>query len=206
MRITASKLGRHQVSLADSHLLDHLGLARGSAGERRRRSASLLLEDLPELEGLVRGGGGEHLSVRAEAAVEDAGLVGGDLDVADQSWVAPDAERVVGEAAGADDLAVVRAPAQGGHLGAGVNAVDAGTGGGVPEVDVAIVGSAAGGEEVGLPWAPADGLDGSLVVGLGELGDGEGAGVPDGDEVVVAASSELGTISAPLEATDLGGV
>jgi hypothetical protein len=100
----------------------------------------------------------------------------------------------------------VRAPAQGGHLGAGVDAIDAGAGGGVPEVDVAIVGSAAGGEEVGLPWAPADGLDGSLVVGLGELGDGEGAGVPDGDEVVIAAGSELGTVGAPLEATDLGGM
>jgi hypothetical protein len=79
----ASSVDRYQVSLADRHLLDHLGLAGGSAGERRRRSASLLLEDLPELEGLVRGGGGEHLPVGAEAAVQDAGLVGGDLDVAD---------------------------------------------------------------------------------------------------------------------------
>ena len=138
--------------------------------------------------------------------MEDAGLVGGDLDVADQSWVAPDAEGVVWEAAGADDLAVVGAPAQGGDLGAGVDAVDASTGGGVPEVDVTVVGSAAGGEQVGLPWAPADGLDSSLVVGLGELGDREGAGVPDGDKVVVAASSELGTVGAPLEATYLGGV
>ncbi|KFX95175.1 hypothetical protein O988_05932, partial [Pseudogymnoascus sp. VKM F-3808] len=203
---TASKLGLSFVSLADSHLLDHLGLARGGAGESRRRGASLLLEDLPELEGLVRGGSGEHLSVRAEAAVENTGLVGWDLDVADESWVAPDAERVVGEATGADDLAVVRAPAKRGDLGAGVNAVDAGTGGGVPEVNVTVVGSAAGGEKVGLPWAPADGLDGSLVVGLGELGNREGASIPDRDEVVVAAGSELGTIGTPLETADLGGV
>lgn len=138
--------------------------------------------------------------------MENAGLVRWDFNVADQGWIAPDAKRVVWEAAGADDLAVVGAPAEGGDLGAGVNAVDASTGGGVPEVDVTVVGSATSGEQVGLPWAPADGLDGSLVVGLGELGDGERAGIPDGDEVVVSASSELGTIGAPLEATDLGGV
>ena len=68
---------------------------------------------------------GQHLSVGAEAAVEDPALVGGNLDVADESGVARDAERVVGETARADDLAVVGAPAEAGDLRAGVDAVDA---------------------------------------------------------------------------------
>ena len=82
------------------------------------------------------------------AAVEHTSLVSGDLNVANQSRIAPDAERVVGEATGADDLAVVVAPAQGRDLGAGVDAVDTSTGGGVPEVNVTIVRTTAGGEKV----------------------------------------------------------
>ena len=88
----------------------------------------------------------EHLPIGAEAAVQDPAFVGGDLDVADESRVAPDAERVVGEAARADNLAVVRAPAEAGDLAAGIDAVDASAGGGVPEVDVTVVRAAAGGE------------------------------------------------------------
>lgn len=39
----------------------------------------------------------KHLTVRAEAAVEDSALVGRDLNGSDESRVAPDAQRVVGE-------------------------------------------------------------------------------------------------------------
>lgn len=73
-------------------------------------------------------------------------------------------------------------------------------------MDVAVVAASSGGEEVVLPGAPGQGLDGGLVVGLLELGGVELAGVPDGDEVVVAAGGELSTVRAPLETADFRGV
>ena len=135
--------------------------------------------------------------------MENARLVGRNLHVLDTSGVAPDAEAVIGETTAADDLLVVGAPAEAGDLGVGSDVVDAGTCGGVPEVDLTIVGAAAGGEKVRLPWAPGESLDRSAVVSLGELGGVQSAGVPDVDHVVVAAGSELGTIGAPLETADL---
>ena len=71
--------------------------------------------------------------------MEDSGLVGWDLDIANQSRVAPNADGVVWESTGADNLAVMRAPSETGNLGASVDAVNTCTGGGVPEVDVTIV-------------------------------------------------------------------
>lgn len=71
--------------------------------------------------------------------MENTGLVGWDLNVANQCWVAPDADGVVWEATGADNLLVVRGPSEGGDLGTSVDAVGSGTGGGVPEVDVTVV-------------------------------------------------------------------
>ena len=53
-------------------------------------------------------------------------FVGRNLDVLDESWVAPDAQAVVGEAGGGDDLLVAGAPAERCHLAAGIDAVDAG--------------------------------------------------------------------------------
>lgn len=44
------------------------------------------------------------------------------------------------------------------------------------------------------------------MVSLGELGDSEGTGIPDGDKVVVASGSKLGTIRSPLEAANFRGV
>ena len=61
------------------------------------------------------------------------------LDVADQCWIAPDAERVVRKSTRADELAVMFAPLNARHLRAGVDAVRPGAGGGVPEVNVTIV-------------------------------------------------------------------
>jgi hypothetical protein len=113
--------------------------------------------------------------------------MGGDLDVLDERRVGPDGDGVVWEARGAGDLLVVGAPAQRGDLGASVDGVDTCTSGRVPEVDVAVVGATAGSEEVVLPRAPGEGLDGGVVVGLLELGSRERASVPNGDEVVVAA-------------------
>jgi len=85
--------------LSDSHLLGHGSLARSTRGANAGGGTSLLLEDLPELETLIGSSSSEHLTVRAEAAVEDSALVGRDLDSSDEGRVAPDAERVVGEAA-----------------------------------------------------------------------------------------------------------
>lgn len=149
---------RSRPPLPDRHLLDHVGLARGRSPANANGGTGLLLEDLPELQALIGSWQGgqlgnitlgetmikltcccQHLSVGAQAAVEDTALVGRDLDVADESGIAPDAERVVREATRADDLPVVGAPAEAGDLRTGVDAVDAGARGGVPEVDVTVV-------------------------------------------------------------------
>lgn len=126
--------------------------------------------------------------------MKDAALVSRNLNVTDQSRVAPDAERVVREATGADNLAVVGAPAERCHLRTSINAVDSSTRGRVPEMDVTIVGAATGGQQVHVPRAPGESLDGSLVVGLGKLGNGQRTGIPDRNQVVVAASSKLGAV------------
>lgn len=138
--------------------------------------------------------------------MENTGLVSWDLDVADQGRVAPDAEGVVGEAGRGDDLLVVRRPAERSDLGSGVDAVDTSTRGSVPEVDVTVVGSSSSSKEVGLPRAPGQRLDGSLVVGLAELRNSQGSRIPDANKVVVSTRRELGAVSAPLETADLGSV
>lgn len=99
---------------------------------------------------------------------------------------------------------MVGAPAKRSDLRTSVDAVDASTRGGVPEVNVTVVRAATSSEEVHVPRAPREGLDSSLVVGLGELRNRQRSGIPDGDEVVVAASSELSAIGAPLKSANLG--
>lgn len=126
------------LGLTDGHLLDHVGLS-GRARGAGCGGGWLLLKDLPELQALIGSSSGQHLSIWAETAVKNTGLVGGNLNVADKSWVAPDADGVVWETAGADNLAVVWAPSETGDLGTSVDAVDTGTSGGVPEVNVTIV-------------------------------------------------------------------
>jgi hypothetical protein len=209
LRVFPAPLRGHpqmSVDLADGHLLDDTGLHGSSAGGGDRWLAGLLLEDLPELERLVGGGGSEHLTIGAEAAVQDARLVGRNLHVLDARRVAPDAEAVVGEATAADNLLVVSTPAEASHLRVGWDVVDASTSGGVPEVDLTVIGTTTGSEEVGLPRAPGESLDGSAVVGLGELGGGKGARIPDVHHVVITASRELGTVGAPLETANLTSV
>lgn len=71
--------------------------------------------------------------------MKNPALVSGDLNIADKSRITPDAEGVVGETARADDLTIAARPSQTGDLRASVNAVDASTRGGVPEVDVTVV-------------------------------------------------------------------
>lgn len=148
----------------------------------------------------------QHLTVRAQAAVEDTGLVSRNLHVTNQGRVAPDAQGVVREAAGADNLTVVVAPLQAGDLRAGVDTVGPSAGGRVPEVDVTVVGTTTRREQIQLPRAPAEGLDGSTVVRLGELGCAERPRIPDVDQVVIAASGELSAIGPPFQSTHLRGV
>lgn len=150
--------------------------------------------------------GCKSLSVRAEAAVKYSALVGRDVDISHEGRVTPNAQGVVREAARADNLAVVRAPAQAGDLGPRIYAVYTSSRGRVPEVNVTVVRSTSGGEQVCVPGAPRKSLDSSLVVGLGEFGHGQGTSIPDGNEVVVAAGSKLLSIRAPLQTTDLRGV
>ena len=80
--------------------------------------------------------------------MQDSGLVCWNLYVLDEVGVAPDAQAVVGEARAANNLLVRGGPLEGGDLAASVNAVGASTGRRVPEVDHAVVGTTASGEEV----------------------------------------------------------
>lgn len=85
--------------LPDSHRLAQLCLASDATLARGRSTAArLALKNFPELQALIGRGGREHLSIGAKTAVKDAGLMGGDLNVAHQGWVAPDAKRVIREA------------------------------------------------------------------------------------------------------------
>lgn len=151
-------------------------------------------------------GSSEHLSIWTETAVKDSGLMCWNLNVAHQSRVAPDAEGVIGEAAGADDLTVVRAPSQAGNLRAGIDAVHSSTSCGIPEVNVTVIGSSTSSENVWLPWTPAESLDGGFMIGLRELGDSQRASIPNGDKVIISTSSKLSTICAPFKTTNFRGV
>ena len=149
---------------------------------------------------------GENLSVWAEGAVQDTGLVGWDLSTLDQAWIRPHAKLVVWESVGGNNLLVRGGPSQARDLRAGINGVDTSAGGGVPEVDVLIKGTTTSREEVVLPWTPSKSFDSGLVVSLGKARSVQSAGIPDVDQVVVATGSELGTIGAPLKSANLRGM
>lgn len=116
------------------------------------------------------------------------------FDVANQGRIAPNAKRIVREAARAHKLPVVIAELEAGHLRTGVDAVDSGSRGGVPEVNVSVIGPTSGGEEIELPRAPAESLDRRTVVGLLEFGRIERSGIPDGNQVVIPSGCQLGTV------------
>ena len=73
--------------------------------------------------------------------MQDSGLMRWNLHILDKGWVGPDGDAVIREARSRSNLLVVVAPAKTGHLAARIDGVDASTSGGVPEVDVAIVGA-----------------------------------------------------------------
>ena len=71
--------------------------------------------------------------------MKDSGLMRGNLNIANQGWVTPDAERIVGESTGADNLTVMRAPAKTGDLRTGIDAVDTCASSCIPEVDMTVL-------------------------------------------------------------------
>ena len=71
--------------------------------------------------------------------MKDSGLMRWDLNVANEGWVAPDTDRVIREAATADDLAIVGAPSEASNLRAGIDAVHSCASSCVPEVNVTVV-------------------------------------------------------------------
>lgn len=78
--------------LPDSHRLAQLRLATNATFTRGRSTAArLAFEHFPELQALVSCCGSEHLAIGTQATVKYAGLMSRNLDVANQSRVAPDA-------------------------------------------------------------------------------------------------------------------
>ena len=118
--------------------------------------------------------------------MKNTSLVCVNFNVANQRRIAPNAKRVVRESAGADEFAIVVAELEAGHLRTSIDAVDSGTGRGIPEMNVSIVGSAASGQKVELPGTPTQSLDGRTMIGLLELRRTERSCIPDRDEVVVS--------------------
>lgn len=85
--------------LPDSHRLAQLRLASNATLARSRSTAArLALEYFPELQALIGGCGSEHLAVRTQATVKYTSLMSRNLNVANKSRVAPNAEGVVREA------------------------------------------------------------------------------------------------------------
>jgi len=116
------------------------------------------------------------------------------FDIANQGWIAPNAEGIVWKAARAHKLPVVVAELEAGYLRTSVDAVDPSSRGGVPEVDVSVIGATSRGEEIELPRAPAESLDRGTVIGLLEFGRIERSCIPDGNQVVVPSGCQLGTV------------
>lgn len=192
-------------------MADRLAQGRGEATAWGGSLADLLLglfvvgEAPPEAEGFVGRGRDNSLPVWGHGHVEDALGVAGEVSDLVHGRVVPDAELVLGVAMAGDDLLVLLVPEEGGHLGLGVDAVDARARVDVREHNRAVGGTAAGGEEVGLPWAPGEGLDGGGV-GRDRRAVLGATLVPDVDNVVVTARGEVLAVVGPLEAADFLGV
>lgn len=115
----------------------------------------------------------------------------GNIYDAGKRRVFPNGQLVVRHAVARDELAVTKAvnidmlyreegrgqnllfaPLQAGNLAASVNRVNTSPSGGVPKVDITIMVAAASSEEIRLPRAPRESLDGRLVVGFGPFRSG----------------------------------
>lgn len=122
-----------------------------------------------------------------------------------QRGILPHRQLVLREAVAGDQLLVMWRPDNSTDLGLGIDRVDTRAARSVPEAQVSIGGTATSGQQIGLPRAPGESLDGGSVVVEGELG-GPACGVvviPDTDNVIITARRELGAIRTPLEAADL---
>lgn len=174
-------------------------------GDSRNRLGLLWLPDAPETQSLISCSGDDSLAVGAEAHVQDTSLVTHHLTDLDQAGVLPNAELILSKSVTGDELFVLSGPLDGAHLTLGVNLVHANTSLCVPEANGAITSTTAGGQQVRLPRAPRQGLHGGAVFSESELG-GLLVHLPNVEQVVVAARSELSAVVTPLETADLLGV
>ena len=134
--------------------------------------------------------------------MEDSGLMCGYFHITDQGRVAPDAERVVWEAAGADNFLVMVAPAKAGHLGASINAVRPCTCCCVPEMYVPVIRASTSSQQVWLPRAPTQSFDRRAMVCFLKLGCTQRPSIPDRNKIIIAAGGKLGTIRSPFKTAD----
>jgi hypothetical protein len=174
------------------------------------RGRGLLLavrgKDIPEAKRLVGRPGDHHGSVRRGGHVQHAGGVPLQLLHLGQSGVLPQAQLVLGIAVRAQDLVLEGRPLQSAHLAAGVDTVEEGSAGGIPELHGAVGSASSAGEQVALMGGPRQSLDGSIVLGEDMLGGGGGHTVPDAQSVVVGSGGQVGAIGGPGQPADLLGV
>ncbi|KAL3707401.1 hypothetical protein TMatcc_005379 [Talaromyces marneffei ATCC 18224] len=84
---------RFNAHLSDSHRLGHGSFAAyASFTSSDSTCARLALKDLPEFQALVCSSCCKHLTIRTQTTVQNTSLMSGNLDIAHQSWVAPDAQ------------------------------------------------------------------------------------------------------------------
>jgi len=137
--------------------------------------------------------------------VQHASLVAGELGDLGHGRVLPDADLILAEAVGRDQLFPVVGPLERANLRFRINGIQQGTGRGVPKLDGTIGRSSSGCEKILLPRAPCEGLDCSQVFLDGELW-GLLLEVPHVQDVIVTARGELFAVEAPLETADFTGV
>ena len=165
-------------------------------------------EDLPEAEGLVPRCRCDGVAVGALRHVQDPGGVAPQLRHLRHAGVLPQAQLVLAEAMGAQQLLLVPTPLEGADLRVGVHAVEAGARLRVPELDAAVCRASAGGEEVALEGAPCQGLHCSAVLLQAVQVRGRGSaghhlGIPQVQEVVVPPARKLLPRQRPLQPAHL---
>jgi len=174
-------------SLSDSHGVDRDG-SRGLGDTLDTLDNwSRVGENIPEAEGLISSSGDHLGSVGALSHAQNSHAVSSQLGGLSKGRVLPDGKLVLGISVRRNDFLASRVlgPGQLGYLRSSIDGVDACSSGDVPELDASISGTSSSGQEVSLPGAPGESLDGSSVIGEGELG-GRFGHVPDVDNVVVS--------------------